>query len=1095
MTGKRVRRSGVSVLLFFGLIGMLNLGVLLPGASGQVSPAAANDDQIEIDELPDNWPGSLRRATAQFDHPDSAAWRAQVAAHAAQPRTAGWLKFENYTLAAGRDVLAVPTFTQMAAADRLDGRVTVRLAPEVSPSALAPLGLSHTGQVGNGLLDNTHSFTVSAAADADFARLLDRVNAHRSVVFAEPDYRLQSAAVPNDPGVTAGSWWLDQINAFEAWDIATDASAIGPIAIMDNGINPHEDLNSNRWVNPDEIAGNGVDDDANGYVDDIGGITVSAGSGGHGTPVSGTVCGQGNNGIGYAGSAWDCQLMELRSGLSFQGAASDMAEGIAYAIGEGSKISNHSWRLFTYSQLVADVVTNAEPAGHLFVVAAGNEANNIDVENVNWPAKLPNPNVLTIAASTISETRISYSSYGPVSVDLAAPTEFITACGSSSSCYSGFSGTSQATPVVAGAVALAWSQAPELGFAEVKQAVMDSARPVAAWSGLTVSGGILDMAALMEAIDLDTDGDGIPDSEDPDDDNDGVLDINDAFPKDPTESADSDGDGIGDNSDPYPNDPLNGNGRPVLAYGLNEQFSAPTSGSFQFGDASGFQITGEPVSVLFIDDDELFDGDDVVNESSDDAEQMVQIDDERYSAYLDYGLDYTDANGDGFTLYVIDVDLNGDGTGDGDPLEDGRFLVAKPDTTPPPVGSTMTVVTGSIQQPLTVRYEDLGDPVNNAPVLVDPGDQSSQVGDSIDLALQASDVDEDALTFSATGLPTGLEVQGEAIVGSPSEAGSFSVSLEVTDGTDSDSAAFTWLVEDVPPPVDPVVGGTVTDDGEPVTGLGIDLFSSNEQGERLTYLQTAVTADGTYSFDVQPGCYVLTFIAPTGRVFTSLNAWLNTPVCVEAGEVVDTLDAALRPEGAVPTTIGGQVSFADGTPVPGPSVELFTINADGSRGTWIRSATGDADGSYSFEVDPGCYNITFIAPDGENFTNSRPWFNAAGCVEAGETVDDLNATVAIAGAQGTITGSVVDLAGAPVADVGVDVFLENADGSRGSYLTSFVTGEDGSGQATVAPGCHWVIYIAPDGELFRNGTGFAQRQAVCVEAGETTEAFVATLDR
>ncbi len=522
----------------------------------QQNKSAAHDQmratEIPTADLPSHWPQEIRDSVSTFYHPDSKYWRKQIAAHEAQERTPGWVKFESYALTNGRDVLSLPTFRQMAESERFEENIIVQLEHDADSIDLSGVGLAYESALGGKMIQGLHRY--SAQSGQDFVALMELVNAHPSVLYAEPDYSIQEALVPNDPNIGPSDWWLDQINAYEAWDHYTDATAIGPIAVFDNGmLVTHEDLSGNLWVNSGEIAGNGLDDDGNGYVDDIHGITVSSGSMGHGTPVAGTICGQGDNSVGYAGSAWDCQLMELRSGLTFSGAISDFAIAMPYAISEGARISNHSWRIFTFSQMLADIVTVAETEGHLLVAAAGNENNDIDAEAVNYPARLPNDNVLTIGASTTDESRISYSSWGPVSVDIAAPTEFVTA--SSSGGYAGFSGTSQASPVVTGAVALAWAQDPSLTYLEIKQLVLDSARPVAAWSGLTVTGAILDMEALVLSINRDTDGDGLFDDVDPDDDNDGVLDEFDAFPRDPTETLDSDGDGVGDNADVFPSDP------------------------------------------------------------------------------------------------------------------------------------------------------------------------------------------------------------------------------------------------------------------------------------------------------------------------------------------------------------------------------------------------------------------------------------------------------------------------------------------------------------------------------------------------------------
>ncbi|MBX2807473.1 MAG: S8 family serine peptidase [Cellvibrionaceae bacterium] len=499
-------------------------------------PPLGADPRLGVDQLPTHWPERLRAQVAAFGHPDNEYWRGQLEAHRAQARTSGWLKYESYAVDHRRDVLALPTFAQMAQAPRAANVLIVKLLADVSPTSLVSLGIRHHSQLGGELVADLHRFTHDSAID--FQQLLDVVNAHPSVVYAEPDYTIEQTQVPDEPNITANNWWLDQVNAYEAWDVATDATAIGPIAVFDQGIlASHPDLATNLWVNADEIADNGVDDDANGFIDDVHGLTAGV-LGTHGTPVAGTLCAQGNNGLGYVGSAWDCQLMDLRTSLS-NSTVSDLAVALPYAIAEGARLSNHSWRLLNFSTMLADIVNAAETAGHLLVVAAGNENNDIDAAAVNYPARLPNDNILTVAASAQDQSRVFYSSWGAISVDLAAPTGFFTAA--STGDYASFSGTSQSTPVVTGAIALAWSQYPQLTYLDIKQRVLDSARPSAFWAGLTVTGGILDMQALMLAVDRDTDGDGLLNSLDSDDDNDGIADITEAQENTPLMDADGDG--------------------------------------------------------------------------------------------------------------------------------------------------------------------------------------------------------------------------------------------------------------------------------------------------------------------------------------------------------------------------------------------------------------------------------------------------------------------------------------------------------------------------------------------------------------------------
>ncbi|MFL0800787.1 MAG: S8 family serine peptidase [Agarilytica sp.] len=540
----------------------------MEGASQSLSAVSGNTGSDPVNalepssgipksDLPAHWPQELRDSVSTFYHPESKYWREQVAAHEAQERSAGWLKFETYSSNKKRDVLALPTFRQMAEAEKTEGVVIVRLLADIDAEvALTDIGFSYIGSLGRGVVaDGLYRFSIPEGMD--FIAALELANSHEGVDFAEADFVAKPVLVPNDPGAGSGlasAWWLDQINAPEAWDISTDASAIGPIAVIDDGVRySHEDLVDNAWTNPGEIAGNGLDDDGNGYVDDVNGIIIRTGARNHGTPVAGTICGQGDNAIGYAGSAWDCQLMQTQI-LFGTSATAEFIEGLNYAVAMGARVSNNSWGSTFNSTALGDAITAAEIAGHIFVASAGNSYSDADL-SPHYPSGYPNDNIISVAASDSAENKWNYSNWGLVTVDLGSPSGFNTASNGSDTSYAQFSGTSQAGPVVAGAVALAWSQDPTLTNVEIKQRVLDTARPSAAWSGLTVTGGILDMEALMLSIDPDTDGDGLLNSVDPDDDNDGVLDEFDAFPLDPTETLDTDGDGVGDNSDVFPNDP------------------------------------------------------------------------------------------------------------------------------------------------------------------------------------------------------------------------------------------------------------------------------------------------------------------------------------------------------------------------------------------------------------------------------------------------------------------------------------------------------------------------------------------------------------
>ena len=309
-------------------------------------------------------------------------------------------------------------------------------------------------------------------------------------------------------------------------------------------------------------------------------------------------------------------------------------------------------------------------------------------------------------------------------------------------------------------------------------------------------------------------------------------------------------------------------------------------------------------------------------------------------------------------------------------------------------------------------------------------------------------------------------------------------------------AAVVNLTTTVDPGDDPgSITGTVSDEGgDPVGGVAVDLFAQAADGSRGAWLaQTTTTADGSYRFDVDPGCYVLTFIAPTGRTFVGSGQWLQSPLCVESGQAVTGQDATLTGGGPDPgdTAIGGAVDDGDG-PVAGVAIDLFTANADGSRGSWLAQTTTTADGSYRFDVDPGCYVLTFIAPAGRTFTNGSPWFQPGQCVDDGQTITALDATLSGGGAGGTAIGGSVDDGDGPVAGVAIDLFTANADGTRGTWLRQITTGADGGYRFDVDPGCYVLTFIAPAGRTFTNGSRWFQ-PGRCLDEGQAITTLDATL--
>lgn len=332
----------------------------------------------------------------------------------------------------------------------------------------------------------------------DAVQSLTRLNI---VKYAEPDYIVHATVIPNDT-YWSNLWGMTNIKAPQAWDTYTgDANFV--VAIIDTGINRnHPDLAANIWTNPNEIAGNGIDDDGNGYVDDIYGWDWAYNDSdpmdghGHGSHTAGTVGAVGNNGLGVVGVNWNVKLMALKFlNDSGSGSTSGAISAVNYAVNKGVKVSNNSWGGGGYSQALYDAIENGKAVGHVFVAAAGNNGTNNDTSPF-YPASYTNDNLIAVAAIDVNDNKASFSNYGATSVDLGAPGVDIlsTVLGSS---YSYYSGTSMASPHVAGAAALLYGLNPTWSYAQVKDRILSTARPIAALSGKTVTGGTLDLAAAV----------------------------------------------------------------------------------------------------------------------------------------------------------------------------------------------------------------------------------------------------------------------------------------------------------------------------------------------------------------------------------------------------------------------------------------------------------------------------------------------------------------------------------------------------------------------------------------------------------------------
>ncbi|MEM9158551.1 MAG: S8 family serine peptidase [Verrucomicrobiota bacterium] len=303
-------------------------------------------------------------------------------------------------------------------------------------------------------------------------------------------------------------WHLNQVKAEDAWEFDTGSDAV-VIAVVDTGMQrDHPDLVGNLFVNTSEIAGNGLDDDGNGLVDDVSGWDFYDDDAdpddatGHGTHVSGLAAAQGNNGLGLVGVNWNARIIPLKVGENSGLSTSAINEALRYArtlkdAGANVVATNNSYGSSGTNQSSRSEIRNQQDAGILFVAAAGNDGDDMDTGGSNFPAGYPLDIIISVANSRQDDTISTGSNYGAISVDISAPGTdvFSTYTGSS---YQELTGTSMSSPMVAGAVALLKSDEPDLTWQQAKQRILDSADPIPSHEGRTVTGGRLNLAAALE---------------------------------------------------------------------------------------------------------------------------------------------------------------------------------------------------------------------------------------------------------------------------------------------------------------------------------------------------------------------------------------------------------------------------------------------------------------------------------------------------------------------------------------------------------------------------------------------------------------------
>jgi subtilisin family serine protease len=324
-----------------------------------------------------------------------------------------------------------------------------------------------------------------------------------------PNYELHIVATPNDTRFSE-LWGMkggNGIDAQSAWEVTTDASNV-VVAIIDTGVDyNHPELAANMWRNPGEIAGNSIDDDHNGYIDDVYGMNAVRNNGnplddnGHGTHVAGTIAAVGNNGVGVAGIAWRAKIMALKFlNASGSGSLAGAIQAIEYmnamrSRGVNVRVANNSWGGGGYSDSLFNAIRATRDQGIVFAAAAGNESNDND-SNPAYPASYNLDNVVSVAAIDSSANLASFSNYGASSVDIAAPGVGILST-TPNNTYSSYSGTSMATPHVAGALTLLLAHEPSLTYSAAITRLLEAGVDTSGLTGVVRTTRRLNVARMI----------------------------------------------------------------------------------------------------------------------------------------------------------------------------------------------------------------------------------------------------------------------------------------------------------------------------------------------------------------------------------------------------------------------------------------------------------------------------------------------------------------------------------------------------------------------------------------------------------------------
>ncbi len=361
-------------------------------------------------------------------------------------------------------------------------------------------------------------YLISLPNEVTPERAISRASTDDRVEYAEPNYTVYAAdTVPNDP-MFEFMWQLRNnpvneyggkrgadIGAVRAWDITTGSSDV-VVAVLDTGVElTHTDLANNAWINLREVPRNGLDDDKNGFVDDVHGWNFLHDNNRlfedpevdhHGTHIAGIIGAVGNNRIGTTGVAWRVKVMALKvlDGHGNKGVISNSVKAINYVInqkraGANVRVINASWVYEDKSHAVREAIEAAGRAGIVFVCAAGNDARDLDQNPIYPAARSADLDcVISVASTDRFDNLQPYSNYGRKTISVAAPGTDILGLGVADR-YAEHSGTSMATAHVSGIAVLIVAHDPALTPAQIKRRIISTAEPIAGLSACCVSVG------------------------------------------------------------------------------------------------------------------------------------------------------------------------------------------------------------------------------------------------------------------------------------------------------------------------------------------------------------------------------------------------------------------------------------------------------------------------------------------------------------------------------------------------------------------------------------------------------------------------------